>query len=124
MSLIYTHDYGNGYVDVFCFACHASVGTFTVDEAAELARQSIHIYCFACDGLRADEIHPALLGNQEGELLCIGNARFFCNHLLQWERITADLFLAVAHGLGGGWAENLLSSTTNLNTARHNVSEQ
>lgn len=69
--LVYTGSVVGSKTEVLCSVCSKVVGAFTQKEIAKLVHNLDAIYCFECDSVNADTVHPALYDPAEPFLLCI-----------------------------------------------------
>lgn len=51
--------------EVCCSVCHQVVGLFSPQEMGELSVHLDAIYCFDCDSVQADTVHPSLYVEDE-----------------------------------------------------------
>lgn len=70
--LVYTGSLVGDRTEVLCSVCLQVVGAFTPREISDLLHNLDAIYCFECDSVNADKVHPSLLGEDEPYFLRIG----------------------------------------------------
>jgi len=58
--LILTGSEVAGKLEILCSVCHRVVGICGLDEIAHYAKSLDAIYCFDCDQVVADSVHPSL----------------------------------------------------------------
>lgn len=79
MSTIYCTQTTEYLYEVFCDACHKSVGFCSLDEIIHLTRTGETVQCFDCDGSKCDQVPSQLFIDADIYWLFIDGSQFRIN---------------------------------------------